>query len=559
LSFESIDTAESALAAAWQLQRSGNFVAAFDRAQEALARWPDSQALQHVSILALASCGSTQAALSAYRASSLAESQDEDCLALEARILKDLALDWPAPDRSELLVRAALAYERVAQRAGATLYPKQNAAALWMMVGSVSRAEELARSVADALRSASVPSNEEAAYWHWAMLAEAALVLGDRGTLALSVTRANGVWRQSLWARSRTFAQMRRLSLWRTDCDPLVNAWYLPPVGFVLPPDVSSEFRGTLVPCAEGTVPAMVYGVGSSAAATHWQSLAIQGIQVHLIFAGASADEGASIGSNRPAADRQASGRTDSYTWSSLLLEVGEEHEGACAEAALGLSMGHAQAVQTPWIALMRNDGHWSAHRCASGDYPSMSALSKQPYVGAARYAFLFADAVGYSSLNAADTRRYWTRLLPETAGAALRRHADTVLLRKTWGDAIHGVFRSARAAARAALEMTADTARLAEELALGRRLSFRVALHYGSADHGTDPIEQAPSYFGPQLTFAARIEPVTPPGGIFLTEPLAARLSLEGGEQFRCTYVGTTSLAKGYGRVRLLSLATAG
>ena len=68
--------------------------------------------------------------------------------------------------------------------------------------------------------------------------------------------------------------------------------------------------------------------------------------------------------------------------------------------------------------------------------------------------------------------------------------------------------------------------------------------------------MEEAPSIFGPQLSFAARIVPVAPPGGIFVTEPFAAQLSLERARNVRCTYVGTTSLAKSYGRVRLLTLA---
>jgi class 3 adenylate cyclase len=137
-----------------------------------------------------------------------------------------------------------------------------------------------------------------------------------------------------------------------------------------------------------------------------------------------------------------------------------------------------------------------------------------------------------------------------------LRRHADSILLRKTWGDAIHGVFRSALSAARAALEMADATALLNDEVADGRRLAFRTALHFGTADLGVDPIEEATSFFGPQLSFAARIVPVVPPGGVFVTESFAAQLSMEGATDVVCTYVGTTQLDKGYGRVRLLRLA---
>ena len=172
------------------------------------------------------------------------------------------------------------------------------------------------------------------------------------------------------------------------------------------------------------------------------------------------------------------------------------------------------------------------------------------------RFAFLFADAVSYSSLNADETRRYWTRLLPQTAAVVLKRHAGDIVVRKTWGDSVHAVFRGASPAAAAAREIQAATACLKEELGPGRRLRFRMALHYGPADQVIDPVEETPSVFGPQLSFAARIEPVAPPGGIFVTEPFAAQLSLESAPDVHCSYVGTTSLAKSYGRVRLLRLA---
>ena len=142
-------------------------------------------------------------------------------------------------------------------------------------------------------------------------------------------------------------------------------------------------------------------------------------------------------------------------------------------------------------------------------------------------------------------------------AGAlAFSCSAADIVVRKTWGDAVHAVFRSASAAAAAALEIQDATMHLKEEFGHGRRLMFRMALHCGPADEGIDPVEEAPSVFGPQLSFAARIEPVAPPGGVFVTEPFAAQLSLEGASDVHCSYVGTTSLAKSYGRVRLLRLA---
>src|SRR5262249_50707346 len=116
---------------------------------------------------------------------------------------------------------------------------------------------------------------------------------------------------------------------------------------------------------------------------------------------------------------------------------------------------------------------------------------------------------------------------------------------------------RTATAAGKAALDMTAAVARLTDELELGRRLAFRTAVHFGAADTGMDPVEDTMTFFGPQLSFAARIVPVAPPGGVFGTEALAAELSLEGATGIDCAYIGTTSLPKEYARVRLLSLSS--
>ncbi|MGB6307518.1 MAG: tetratricopeptide repeat-containing protein [Steroidobacteraceae bacterium] len=557
MSVDSVEDEEAALASAWRLQRRGNFVAAFDLAQDALHRWPDSQALEHLSILALASCGSTEAALDAFRATSLSAASscataNEDFLALEARLLKDLAFSGRA-NTEAMLAQAAEAYELVAERTDGN-YSRQNAALLWLLAGDKERAVHLAGSVAERVTELNVPSEEQAAYFHWATLAEAALVRGDQALLARAVAGANPLCRQNSWARSRTLLQMRRLSAVRPECAALIESWYRPPVGLVLAAEYLPAAPPSGASMADADMPALAYCMGSDPQ-SGWRELAARGIQLHVIYPDAPAEGPQSLAA-APRSRRDASGHSESHTWSSLLLDESDDHDRVCAEAALGLSLGHADALRAPWVVLARSHGRWYAYRDADRD--SIRAAIASPADGSedrSRYGFLFADAVSYSSLNAADTQRYWTDLLPKTAAAVLRRHAQSIVLRKTWGDAVHAVFSTATAAASAALEMQAATAQLAEELEPGRRLTFRIAVHYGRADQGFDPVEETPSIFGPQLSFAARIVPVAPPGGVFVTEPFAAQLSLEGAGAMHCSYVGTTSLAKSYGRVRLLTL----
>jgi class 3 adenylate cyclase len=551
LSIDLFEDQQSALSSAWHLQRTGNFVAALDLSQDSLRRWPTSQALQHLWILALASCGSTQAALDALRASSLSTNIDEDCLALEARLLKDLAFSG-VPMTSTRLTEAAAAYERVAQRTGGT-YTRQNAALLWMLAGDTERALTLATAVVQRLTTADVPKDEDGAYFHWATLAEAALVLGDQAGLRGALAGANPLCRHNSWARSRTLLQMRRLAGVRPECATLIEQWYRPPVGLVVNADGVPARLGEGVGIEAGDRPALAYCYGRESG-KDWHELAALGVQLHAIYPDTPFEQEPLAANLRP--ERDASGRLDTHTWSSLFLDETDD-QGLCAQTALGLSIGQASEMQAPWVILAKSEARW----CMYQDADPMALGSAVGSIGTGplerlKYAFLFADAVSYSSLNADETRRYWTTLLPQTAAAVLKRHVASILVRKTWGDSVHAVFRNASKAATAALEIQDATARLKEEFGHGRRLIFRMALHYGPADHGIDPVEEIPSVFGPQLSFAARIEPVAPPGGIFVTEPFAAQLSLEGARNVHCSYVGTTSLAKSYGRVRLLRLA---
>ena len=293
----------AALAAAWQLQHSGNFVAAFDLAQEGLDRWPESQPLQHLSILALASCGSTDAALAALRASTLSGADNEDFLALEARLLKDLAFKSPPHAAQPQLEAAAAAYERIAQRTGGH-YTAQNAALLWLLAGADEHAIRLASTVATNLERLGVPTDAQAAYFHWATLAEAALVLGDRHRLEDAVANANPLCRTNLWARARTFAQMRRLLRSRAHFTDIVERWYRPPVGLVLRRDQILS-RCELESCE---APALAYAVGEDSD-NCWQQLHTQGIGVHVIYAHRSVGRQASghrTSSHSPATAAQA-------------------------------------------------------------------------------------------------------------------------------------------------------------------------------------------------------------------------------------------------------------
>ena len=62
----------------------------------------------------------------------------------------------------------------------------------------------------------------------------------------------------------------------------------------------------------------------------------------------------------------------------------------------------------------------------------------------------------------------------------------------------------------------------------------------------------------GSHVSRTARIEPVTPPAAVYVTEPFAAALALAGADRLACDYVGHMPAAKDYGRLRMYRLGTA-
>jgi hypothetical protein len=85
--------------------------------------------------------------------------------------------------------------------------------------------------------------------------------------------------------------------------------------------------------------------------------------------------------------------------------------------------------------------------------------------------------------------------------------------------------------------------------------LALRLGGHLGPIFELRDPVLDERSFMGSHVTRAARIEPVTPPGAIYVTEPFAGALVLAGRNEFQCEYVGHASAAKDYGRLRMYRL----
>ena len=130
-----------------------------------------------------------------------------------------------------------------------------------------------------------------------------------------------------------------------------------------------------------------------------------------------------------------------------------------------------------------------------------------------------------------------------------LEGFGESVLLRNTWGDGIYLVFADVNQAARCALDLQIAMSELRlDHMELPDHLGLRLGGHFGPVYEGEDPIVGAKSFFGAHVSRAARIEPITPEGCVYVSEPFAAAIALDPTHKFDCDYVGTIPAAKGYG-----------
>jgi class 3 adenylate cyclase len=169
--------------------------------------------------------------------------------------------------------------------------------------------------------------------------------------------------------------------------------------------------------------------------------------------------------------------------------------------------------------------------------------------------AMIFADVKGYSGLKEKQLPQFISRWFHHL-GQIFNKHSGEILFANTWGDAIYLVMDSVSSAARVSLELTRifSDKELAE-LGLPEDLGLRVATHVGPIFEGYNPLTGKKEYFGTHVNKTARMEPCTPVGSVYVTEPFAALISIEAAGVYQCEYVGNHPLPKNFGRIRMYHL----
>jgi class 3 adenylate cyclase len=238
---------------------------------------------------------------------------------------------------------------------------------------------------------------------------------------------------------------------------------------------------------------------------------------------------------------------------------------GDCAEGPAGTSVdiaawrraGHAVTVVSPSGGAVARPQ--AAPELNAADPAERNAAPADTPSGRVVRAMLFGDVKGFSKLTDEQLPRFAETILGAFA-AVLERHGDDVWYRNTWGDALYVVLANAAEAAACALELQEAIGGIdLDRCGLPAELALRLGGHVGPVLPTYDPVLQSRAFMGSHVSRTARIEPVTPPGIVYVTEPFAAALMLDGHREFACDYVGHMPAAKDYGSLRMYRLRRTG
>ncbi len=595
-------------------ERRGELLLAFDLADRGLAQHPGDLALAHRAVLALARAGATELAAARFEQYGLAGAAGVDVAAVGARIAKDVALAAHGAQRARSAASAAARYGEIYARTGG-YYPAINAATLWLIAGDAPRARQLAREVLDVLAATAEDSYSPAV-----TAGEAQLLRGRPGDAAAALARGVALNDGDYGALASTRRQLRTIcELLGVDAGLLSVLAGPAVVHFCghriaaagaagrFAADAEAAVMARIVEAVEAHRAGFAYGSLASGGNIMWaEALLARGCELHIVLpfaleqfvalsvASSGAGWVARFHRCLQAASTVEYATHDAFLGDDVLFRYG-------SELAMGLALLRARHLDTEARQLALWDGG-PAHGAAgtsidvaswrrtgrpvtvvapaaelpvapaaelpvapAAELPVADAAPRTPAkrrrASARRVvrALLFGDIKGFSRLNDEQLPVFATRVLGAFA-AVVQRHRDSVWHRNTWGDALYVVLTDAPAAAACALDL--QDAMAAIDLAadgLPADLALRLGGHLGPVFPTHDPVLDELAFMGSHVSRTARIEPVTPPGAVYVTEQFAAALVLSASRRFACDYVGRMPAAKGYGRLRMYRLRRAG
>ncbi|MCX7314472.1 MAG: TRAFs-binding domain-containing protein [Alphaproteobacteria bacterium] len=574
--------------------KNGDLFKAYDIAAAALEAFPASASLRYQAVLALARSGATENAQRLYEKYGIASFDSVDAHTLGARLLKDMAFEAETSSSASLL-KAAAAYHRIYEKTG-EYYPGINAATLFLLAGDAGQAEPIARRLLD-----DPALQRDTSYYATATIAEAELLLNRQADAVKTLVRARELAGNDYASLATTRRQFARILQHRgVDAreSGLLSALAIPKVAFYCGHMVSgpggldegwqAELRAKLQTAIRETNVGIGFGgLACGADILFAEAFLERGIELNVVLPFKQDDylKYSVRPGGEPWVERfhNCLKRAASVTLASFDEYVGDPAQYTYGSSvAMGLGHLRARHLQTDTVQLAAFDGVSAAGLAGTatdiatwkkfGGETSVIAFDRAAASHTMRPAIeqktekdgplsrqmrsiIFTDVHGFSKIPESRIPRFWSGIMSRCA-ATIARFDKNVLYRNTWGDALYLVIDHIAAAADLALSLhDCVTTEDANDLGLGHAPKLRVALHHGPLFEGIDPVCGQKTFFGSEVSRTARIEPVTPLGAVYATEPFAAILAMQAGSQFACNYAGRIELAKGYGAFRMYRL----
>jgi len=586
----------------------GEPLLAYDVLTEGLKSSPTDVRLQQLLALALARSGATLRANNLLMRLREQGHFDEETLGILARTHKDLWARAVGPVERKRQLRLAHKFYAEAYKLNRGYYAGINAATLELQLGKNDQAQALAREVREACLKEleRLAEGDPNRYWPLATLGEAALILrrwseaedryaqaadiGRGHYVELSSTRRNARLILDQLGRDRKLIeQCFRIPRVAVFSGHMIDRGDRPRPRF--PPQLESAVRDEI----GRELKRLDVGIGFASAASGSDILFLEtllelGGELHIVlpygqdqFVKDSVEIDPGAGWRKrfellltqaveiiTASDQKLLEDSTSFEYANLLLT--------------GLASIKAQQLETemiPQAVWDRKEGdgpggtasliqHWrnmglevevvDLARILGQHFPKLTGIptavssvkrqsrTRPNKLTTRMMAMLFADAINFSKLTEAQIPRFVNHFLGSIANLiSTSNHAPVI--KNTWGDGLYFVFSNVRDAGQFSLELcdligTTDWSKKG----LPKDLNLRIALHAGPVYSCIDPVLEQPTFTGTHVSRAARLEPITPPGQVYASQPFAALAAAQYVAEFSCDYVGQTPLAKGYG-----------
>ena len=598
---------EALLQEAGEALDSGNASQAFELYTEHLGHYGETNQARYGAALSAARIGSISVAEELLRpllSGPLTDSKLRiDCLSLLGRLEKDrYARFEDASEQRAAALTSALAYEAAFKESG-DYYPGANAATMFLLAGEKARSATLAEAVlADC--EAQLVDGETNNPWLAATLGELLLLKEDLAAAEQWYQNAATLMGGALGNIASMRRQLRLLGTELADAAALLNVLSVPSVATVTghmidqPNARTARFPAALEESVRAAIKDYLVrenvGIGYCSVACgvdilFAEELLEKGGELHAYlpfsksdfiatsvgFAGQVWVERMESVLERATSVRYATHENylgddllfaynaDVITGRMLLraerLEVQPKFL-AIYDYASSAPTGGSRATADSWeqqgLTVERIDltplrDALPAQKATESTIPVQLA-NETPSNPRAIHAMVFADIVGFSKLGEAETPHFFVNLLNAIA-ELIARHKSHNQFKNTWGDGLFLVFDDLAAAASFALDLRDLVSREDwTKQGLPESTNIRIALHVGPVYPATDPVLQCQNFFGSHVNQTARMEPITAPGSVFVSDQAAALIRFKAQAQFACDYLGPAALPKEAGTIGL-------